>query len=100
MEIHTGSYANNKKNNYLREIKSVVKVAMNNNISVRAGHGLNFDNVKNIVKISGIEELNIGHFIIGEAIFDGLENVIAKMLKLMKKIKYDFRNRNRYMRSK
>ena len=34
-----------------------------------------------------IEELNIGHFIIGEAIFDGLENVIAKMLKLMKKNK-------------
>ena len=87
IEIHTGSYANNKNNNYLREIRSVVKVAINNNISVRAGHGLNFDNVKNIVKISGIEELNIGHFIIGEAIFDGLENVIAKMLKLMKKNK-------------
>ena len=52
-----------------------------------AGHGLTFDKVKKIVAIPGIEELNIGHFIIGEAIFYGLENVILKMLKLMKKNK-------------
>ena len=62
-------------------------IAINNQISVSAGHGLNFDNVKDIIKISGIKELNIGHFIIGEAIFYGLENVILKMLSLMKKKK-------------
>ena len=87
IEIHTGSYANtqNQKNNIqLKKIKKIVKIALDNNISVRAGHGLTFENVKNIIKISGIEELNIGHFIIGEAIFYGLENVILKMIKLMK----------------
>ena len=63
----------------------IINLDLNNNISVRAGHGLTFENVKNIIKISGIEELNIGHFIIGEAIFYGLENVILKMIKLMKK---------------
>ncbi len=90
IEIHTGSYANSqniKKNTYLKQIKKIVRVALNNNISVRAGHGLNFENVKNIIKISGIEELNIGHFIIGEAIFYGLEDVILKMLNLMNELK-------------
>ena len=90
IEIHTGSYANQRKSknsSFLREIKKVVKLALDNDISVRAGHGLTFDNVKNIINISGIEELNIGHFIIGEAIFHGLENVIVKMLKLMKENK-------------
>ncbi|MEC8099832.1 MAG: pyridoxine 5'-phosphate synthase [Pseudomonadota bacterium] len=88
VEIHTGSYAstqNKKSDIQLKKIQSIVKIALNNNISVRAGHGLTFENVKNIIKISGIEELNIGHFIIGEAIFYGLENVILKMIKLMKK---------------
>ena len=87
IEIHTGSYANsqNRKNNiHLRKIKNIVKIALKNQIIVSAGHGLNLDNVENIIKISGIEELNIGHFIIGEAIFYGLENVILKMLNLMK----------------
>ena len=87
IEIHTGSYANsqNRKNNiHLKKIKNITKIALNNQIRVSAGHGLNFDNVKNIIKITGIEELNIGHFIIGEAIFYGLENVILKMLNLMK----------------
>ena len=90
IEIHTGSYANNqnrKHNTHLSNIKNVVKIAINNQISVSAGHGLNFDNAKDIIKISGIKELNIGHFIIGEAIFYGLENVILKMLSLMKKKK-------------
>ena len=88
IEVHTGSYANSNNRNKgvcLQKIKNIVKVAKNNHIIVSAGHGLNFDNVKNIIKISGIEELNIGHFIIGEAIFYGLENVILKMLKLMNK---------------
>ena len=53
IEIHTGSYANtqNQKNNIqLKKIKKIVKIALDNNISVRAGHGLTFENVKNIIK--------------------------------------------------
>ncbi len=87
VEIHTGNYANASQKNemvYLEEIKSMVELAKSNKIKVSAGHGLTFDKVKRIIAINGIEELNIGHFIIGESIFYGLENVIVKMLKLMR----------------
>ena len=88
IEIHTGDYANSynsdPENISLKKIKKMVSTALKNNVRVRAGHGLTFDNVKNIVEIPGIEELNIGHFIIGEAILYGLENVILKMISLMK----------------
>ena len=47
-----------------------------NNIIWNAGHGLNFKNVSLISKINFIEELNVGHFIISQSIFDGLENTI------------------------
>ena len=86
VEIHTGNYANASQKDemvYLEEIKSIVEFAKSNKIKVSAGHGLTFDKVKRIIAINGIEELNIGHFIIGESIFYGLENVIVKMLKLM-----------------
>ena len=53
-----------------------MQISIKRKIKISAGHGLTFDNVKNIIKINGIDELNIGHFIIGEAIFYGLENVI------------------------
>ena len=62
----------------------MVEFSLNEKIRISAGHGLTFDKVKNIVSIKGIDELNIGHFIIGEAIFYGLENVIIKMLKMIK----------------
>ena len=52
-------------------------------LEVHAGHGLTFDNVKPIAAIAGIAELNIGHFLIGEAIFTGLEPAIRRMRSLM-----------------
>ena len=61
-----------------------INYAINNGMSVRASHGLNFNKVKNLLSIRGIEELNIGHFIIGEAIFSGLDRVIKNMLALIK----------------
>ena len=87
VEVHTGNYANAKEseeNIYLEEIKELVKLASRENISISAGHGLTYEKVKNIIFIPGIEELNIGHFIIGESIFYGLENVVLKMLRIMK----------------
>ena len=87
VEIHTGKYANavsKDEDFFLDEIKKMVEFSLNEKIRISAGHGLTFDKVKNIVSIKGIEELNIGHFIIGEAIFYGLENVIIKMLKMIK----------------
>ena len=52
-----------------------------------AGHGLNYQNVENIVLISEIEELNIGHSIIANSIFMGLENAIIKMKNIITTIK-------------
>ena len=49
------------------------------NISIRAGHGLTYSKVTKIIEIDVIEELNIGHFIIGEALFDGIENVVKNL---------------------
>ena len=63
----------------------MAKLASKENIRISAGHGLTFEKAKNIILIPEIEELNIGHFIIGESIFYGLENVVLKMLKIMKR---------------
>ena len=52
-------------------------------LEVHAGHGLNFDNVGPIAAIPELVELNIGHFLIGEAVFTGLEAALAEMRRLM-----------------
>jgi pyridoxine 5-phosphate synthase len=52
-------------------------------LEVHAGHGLTYDNVKPIAAIAQIRELNIGHFLVGEAIFVGLEASIRRMRQLM-----------------
>ncbi len=90
IEFHTGSYANAfiKKDNFeleLKKIKESTAFAKKIDISCHAGHGLTFDNVSSIVSIKGIDELNIGHFLIGNSIFDGLENSILKMRNIISK---------------
>ena len=55
----------------------------NLNINCHAGHGLNYDNVASVAKIKEIKELNIGHSLISDSIFYGLENSIKKMIKLI-----------------
>ena len=52
-------------------------------IEPHAGHGLTYDNVQPIAAIPQLAELNIGHYLIGEAIFDGLENAVRRMRELM-----------------
>lgn len=87
VEIHTGEYANAKESEeykFLDDIKNLTNLALKENIRISAGHGLTFEKVKKIVLIKGIDELNIGHFIIGESIFYGLENVIKKMLNTIR----------------
>tara|TARA_B100000686_G_scaffold9436_1_gene9490 strand:+ start:5477 stop:6199 length:723 start_codon:yes stop_codon:yes gene_type:complete len=84
IELHTGLYSNSiNKSVELDKIEFAAKYAYENNIEVHAGHGLNFDNVGNIAKIKYISELNIGHFLIGESIFMGLEKAIIKMKKII-----------------
>lgn len=82
VELHTGAYAHGKAGEYERLVKAA-KFAKSLNIECHAGHGLTFDNVEKIAAIPELAELNIGHFLIGEAIFIGLENAIKQMRELM-----------------
>ena len=72
-------------NEILKNLKDCAKFAKNLGLEVYAGHGLNYQNVSEIVKIDEITELNIGHSIIARAVFCGLENAIKEMLFLIKK---------------
>lgn len=86
IEIHTGSYAHasGKERILLLDlIRQSAIAAKQAGLEVHAGHGLTFDNVGPIAAIPEIVELNIGHFIIGEAIFAGLKPTIAQMRTLM-----------------
>ena len=90
IEIHTGKLANlvKSKKNYsseLNRIKKSAKLASSLNLEVHAGHGLDYKTTKMLTKIIDIEEYNIGHFIIGESIFDGLSKVIKNFKKIIKK---------------
>ena len=88
IEFHTGGYAKafNKKNNVkfeLDKLNESANFAKKLGLNCHAGHGLTYDNVTSILSISNIVELNIGHFIIANSIFDGLENSILKMRYLI-----------------
>ena len=90
IELHTGSYANAfiKKTNVQEELNKIIESAAFANklgLNCHAGHGLTFENVTPIASIKNIVELNIGHFIIANSIFDGLENSILKMRKIISK---------------
>ena len=65
------------------QIQKSAKFAKKNNIECHAGHGLKYNDVKEIAKINEISELNIGHFIIGESIFMGLKKTILKMKNII-----------------
>ena len=87
IEFHTGKYAlakdNETINYYLNELKKAIEYANNLGFNCHAGHGLNFKNVGNIASIPQIQELNIGHFLIGESVFSGLEKTILQMKKII-----------------
>ena len=88
IEIHTGVYANSYGQSIekeIRKIKKAAKYAKQKGLAVYAGHGLNYENVVNIAKIKEIEELNIGHSIIANAIFLGLFEAVRKMKEIIKK---------------
>ena len=86
VEFHTGRYAElvgSEREAELRRIADAAALAAKNGIEPHAGHGLTFDNVVPIAAIPQLKELNIGHFLIGEAIFHGLEGSIKQMRALM-----------------
>ena len=86
VEFHTGRYAHvtgAQRAEELRRIADAVALAAKNGIEPHAGHGLTFDNVGPIAAIPQVAELNIGHFLIGEALFCGLEDSIREMRRQM-----------------
>ena len=87
IELHTGRYANAFDESSLRHelerVKAGVKEGIKNGLKVNAGHGLHYTNVLPIAAIDGIAELNIGHAIVAQAVFDGWEKAIRDMKALL-----------------
>lgn len=87
IEFHTGHYANAKTKvalqRELNKLTAMTQYASGLGIVVNAGHGLNYENVKAIARIKGMEELNIGHSIISRAVFVGLEKAVREMKQLI-----------------
>jgi pyridoxine 5-phosphate synthase len=87
LELHTGRYADagNKvlRDKFLEQIKSAARLARKKGIRVFAGHGLDYQNVKAIVKIKEIEELNIGYSIVCRAALFGLGRAVKEMKALL-----------------
>ncbi|MBW8707890.1 MAG: pyridoxine 5'-phosphate synthase [Alphaproteobacteria bacterium] len=83
VELHTGAYAHNPQGAELDRLRDAAAYGHRIGLEVHAGHGLTFDNVKPVAAIPEIRELNIGHFLVGEAVFIGLEASIRRMRALM-----------------
>jgi pyridoxine 5-phosphate synthase len=86
VELHTGAYselAADKRAQELQRIKDAASLASSLGLEVHAGHGLNYENVSAIAAIAEVVELNIGHFLMGEAMFVGMEKAIHTMRKYM-----------------
>ena len=90
VEFHTGEYAHAHERGdgearavELKRIADMAALAGENGIEPHAGHGLTFENVQPIAAIPQLAELNIGHYLVGEAIFTGLEPAIRRMRELM-----------------
>ena len=82
VELHTGRYADlegEARTEELRRLADAAALAAKNGIEVHAGHGLTYDNVAPIAAIPQVRELNIGHFLVGEAMFVGLGEAVRRM---------------------
>jgi len=88
VELHTGKFANADDESIyideLEKIRSMALAASKLGLRVSAGHGLNYQNVRDVAKIPQIEELNIGHAIIAKAILVGLERAVREMVELIR----------------
>ncbi|CDL81203.1 pyridoxine 5'-phosphate synthase [Xenorhabdus szentirmaii] len=88
IEIHTGAYADAEneaqQEKEFQRIKKAVTYAASKGLTVNAGHGLTYHNVQRIAALPEIYELNIGHAIIGRAVFSGLSAAVADMKTLLR----------------
>lgn len=88
IELHTGAYANAystaDEEFQFGLLKKAAELAKSKNLTVNAGHGLNYENVHRMHEIAGLNELNIGHSIISKAVFTGLPSAVREMVDLIK----------------
>lgn len=88
IEIHTGAYADaetsQEEDKEFIRIKDAVAYAAGKGLKVNAGHGLNYHNVQRVAALPAVYELNIGHAIIGRAVFSGLAAAVADMKTLLR----------------
>jgi pyridoxine 5-phosphate synthase len=86
VEFHTGEYAHAEGEQVgveLKKVADMAALAVKNGIEPHAGHGLTYENVQPIAAIPQLAELNIGHYLVGEAVFVGLEGSVRRMRELM-----------------
>jgi pyridoxine 5-phosphate synthase len=86
VELHTGTYCDVSGAERQRELQRLVAAARlcaELGLECHAGHGLTYENVTPVAAISNLTELNIGHFLIGEAVFAGLDAAVRRMRELM-----------------
>jgi len=86
IELHTGTYSHTWRNGdaALNGLQRAATHAKQIGLAVHAGHGLTYENVRPVAAIPEIEELNIGHSIISNAVFWGLEEAVRRMVRLVK----------------
>jgi len=86
IEIHTGRYAHTwrRGDTALKELRRAATHAKQIGLAVHAGHGLTYQNVQPVAAIPEIEELNIGHSIVSNAVFWGMEEAVRRMAQLVK----------------
>ena len=82
VELHTGAYANGHAGE-LERLRAAAELTATLGLECHAGHGLTFENTPPVAGFPQVRELNIGHFLIGEAIFVGLDAVIRRMKAVM-----------------
>ncbi|MGA7215274.1 MAG: pyridoxine 5'-phosphate synthase, partial [Terrimicrobiaceae bacterium] len=86
VELHTGAFANSSGADREIELARLIKAAEladSSGLNVNAGHGINYENIHDILRIPHLVELNIGHSIVSRAIFAGMETAVRQMLHLM-----------------
>jgi len=86
IEIHTGRYAHawRRGDAALKELRRAATHAKQIGLAVHAGHGLTYQNVQSVAAIPEIEELNIGHSIVSNAVFWGIEEAVRRMVQLVR----------------
>jgi pyridoxine 5-phosphate synthase len=96
IELHTGAYCDahaegdyERRDTELEKMREMAGLAQSLGLEVHAGHGLTYDTVKPVAAFPEVMELNIGHFLIGESIFRGLQPAIAEMRRLMNEARQD-----------